>query len=289
MNTAGDKTPGRLLQQVPVLQRPKPGSWRSYRNLLFSCAALGLVALSWETVALLVTGLRGVPFPTPFETLLKLFAMLAGKPFLDHSIYSHIGTSLARWIGGFLLGGSGGALLGMACGRWDAVERLFMPAIHILQLIPGLAWIPVAILIFGLGDGATLFMIAVTALAPVAINVAGGVKRVDEMYIRAAQMLGLNNRMLFLNVLLPGALPHILSGLRIGLGNSWRVLVAAEMIVGSGTGLGYAIIQSRWTLDYAGAFVCIAVICAIGLIVERLLFIPLEKRTVELWGLKRES
>ena len=163
-----------------------------------------------------------------------------------------------------------------------------MPTVQILQLIPGLAWIPVAILIFGIGDRATLFMIAVTACAPVAINVAGGVKRVDEMYIRAARMLGLNNRMLFLNVLVPGALPHILSGLRIGLGNSWRVLVAAEMIVGSGTGLGYAIIQSRWTLDYAGAFVCIAIICCIGLIVERLVFIPLEKCTIELWGLKRE-
>ena len=101
---------------------------------------------------------------------------------------------------------------------------------EILQLIPGLAWIPVAILIFGIGDQATLFMIAVTAFAPVAINVSGGVKRVDEMYIRAARMLGLNNRMLFMTVLVPGALPHILSGLRIGLGNSWRVLVRNNFV-----------------------------------------------------------
>ncbi len=258
------------------------------RNQLYSLAALLLVLLSWELVALLVNALRGVTFPTPVETLVKLLHMLGGRPFLDHSIYTHTGASLGRWLGGFLLGASSGIALGMACGRWHTAERLLMPTIQILQLIPGLAWIPVAILIFGIGDQATLFMIAVTAFAPVAINVAGGVKRVDEMYIRAARMLGLNNRMLFSKVLAPGALPHILSGLRIGLGNSWRVLVAAEMIVGSGTGLGYAIIQSRWTLDYCGAFVCIAVICAIGLIVERLLFLPLEKRTIELWGLKRE-
>ncbi len=265
-----------------------PGGAGLWRSLLCSAAALTLVLLSWELTALAVTWLRGVPFPTPATTLIKLLHMLAGRPFLDHSIYTHIGNSLGRWVGGFLLGTLFGAGVGMACGRWHTVERLFMPSVQILQLIPGLAWIPVAILIFGIGDSATLFMIAVTAFAPVAINVTGGVKRVDEMYVRAARMLGLNNHMLFVNVLVPGALPHILSGLRIGLGNSWRVLVAAEMIVGSGTGLGYAIIQSRWTLDYSGAFVCIAIICVIGLIVERLIFIPLEKRTIELWGLKRE-
>ena len=261
---------------------------QTWRGVLYSVAALLLVLLLWEALALAVTWLRGVFFPTPLETLTKLWRMLLGRPFLDHSIYTHTLDSLQRWIGGFIIGGGTGIGIGLACGRWLSIERLLMPTVQILQLIPGLAWIPVAILIFGIGDGATLFMIAVTAFAPVAINVAGGVKRVDEMYIRAARMLGLNNRMLFINVLVPGALPHILSGLRIGLGNSWRVLVAAEMIVGSGTGLGYAIIQSRWTLDYSGAFVCIAIICGIGLIVERLIFIPLEKRTIELWGLKRE-
>ena len=273
-------------QGIPVIQWSRVG--QAWRGVLFSLAALLLVLLLWEGLALTVTWLRGVFFPSPWDTLAKLWRMLLGKPFLDHSIYTHTLDSLQRWIGGFLIGGGAGISLGLACGRWLTVERLFMPTVQILQLIPGLAWIPVAILIFGIGDGATLFMIAITAFAPVAINVAGGVKRVDEMYIRAARMLGLNNRMLFVNVLVPGALPHILSGLRIGLGNSWRVLVAAEMIVGSGTGLGYAIIQSRWTLDYAGAFVCIAIICCIGLIVERFIFMSLEKRTVELWGLKRE-
>jgi ABC-type nitrate/sulfonate/bicarbonate transport system permease component len=102
-------------------------------------------------------------------------------------------------------------------------------------------------------------------------------------------MLGAGRKTLFLRVLLPGSLPQILSGLRIGLGNGWRVLVAAEMIVGTGTGLGYAIIQARWTLDYASAFVCIIVICLVGLATERLIFSPLEKKTVERWGLSRQD
>ena len=130
-------------------------------------------------------------------------------------------------------------------------------------------------------------MIAVTAFTPIAINVVSGVKQVDAMYIRAARMLGADGKTLFLRVLLPGALPQLISGLRIGLGNGWRVLVAAEMIVGTGTGLSYAIVQARWTLDYASAFVCVIIICIIGLIVERCLFIPLEKMTAEKWGIRR--
>lgn len=258
-------------------------------RIVYALASLLLLLLIWFLVAWCVSWSRGVVFPTPVDTFAKLLGLLSGKTFLGHSIYQHVANSLGRWISGFLVAVVAGLLTGMAIGRWSSVERLLMPLVHVLQLIPGLAWIPVAILIFGIGSGATHFMITITAFAPIVINVAGGVKRVDEMYIRAARMLGLGNRMLFLNVLLPGALPHILSGLRIGLGNSWRVLVAAEMIVGSGTGLGYAIIQSRWTLDYAGAFVCIAIICVIGLIIDHLLFIPLERRTIELWGLKREN
>ena len=89
-------------------------------------------------------------------------------------------------------------------------------------------------------------------------------------------------------MLLPGALPHILSGLRIGLGNGWRVLLAAEMVVGAGTGLGYSIIQARWTLDYSSAFACLLVILGIGLTVEHLVFAPLERWTVERWRLADE-
>lgn len=267
--------------------QPNGKVW-DYGSLLYGGASMLLIIFGWQVVAWGVDWWRGVPFPTPFETGLKLLKMLAGEQFLGHSIYLHILSSMGRWLSGFSIAVVSGALIGMAAGRWRSFERLTMPSVQVLQLIPGLAWIPVAILLFGIGDGATLFMIAVTAFAPIAINIAGGVKRVDEMYVRAARMLGLNNRMLFQRVLLPGALPHILSGLRVGLGSSWRVLVAAEMVVGKGTGLGYAIIQSRWTLDFAKAFVCIAIICVIGLIVERVIFIPLEKRTIELWGLKRE-
>jgi ABC-type nitrate/sulfonate/bicarbonate transport system permease component len=97
-------------------------------------------------------------------------------------------------------------------------------------------------------------------------------------------MMGAGQGALLFQVLLPAALPQILTGLRVGLGNAWRVLVAGEMIVGTGTGLGYAILQARWTLDYASAFACIAIIGGLGLTVERGVFGPLERLVRRRWG-----
>jgi len=250
---------------------------------LFAPAAMA-VGL-WYVVAMLVTCLRGVAFPTPWVTVLRLIDLLQGETLSDQPLYRHVLDSLARWGIGFAAAEMLGIGYGVLAGWRPVFEKLTIPTVHVLQLIPGLAWIPVAILLFGISESATIFMISVTAFTPVAINVLSGVKRVDATYVRAARMMGARGGTLLLRVLIPGALPQILSGLRIGLGNGWRVLVAAEMIVGTGTGLGYSIIQARWTLDYSSAFACVLVICAIGLIVERFVFAALEQRTVERWEL----
>lgn len=243
----------------------------------------------WQCVAAVVTSFREVPFPTPLATALKLTSLAGGQHLSEHSLYRHIADSLTRWFVGFGIAAVAGVAYGLVAGWSRSVENATYRILHLLQLIPGLAWIPVAILLFGIGETATIFMIATTAFTPVAINVHAGVKRLDTTYVRAALMMGAGPIALFARVLLPGSLPAILSGLRIGLGNGWRVLVAAEMIVGTGTGLGYSIIQARWTLDYAAAFACLGVICGIGLLFEQLIFNPLERHTVERWALNREE
>jgi len=255
------------------------------RSLLTSFISTAVLVGLWYAIAMVVSHVRGVAFPTPWTTLRSLVELLGGKLLCEHSVYRHIAASLARWAMGFAVAAGGGIAYGVLAGWLHTFERATVPVVHLLQLVPGLAWIPVALLLFGVGEGATVFMIAVTAFPPVAINVLGGVKRVDATYIRAARMLGAQGHILVARVLIPGSLPHILSGLRIGLGNGWRVLVAAEMIVGTGTGLGYSIIQARWTLDYASAFACVGVICVIGLFAERFVFASLERRTVERWDL----
>lgn len=248
-----------------------------------------IVLTFWYAVAIGVSHTRGVDFPTPGTTVVTLGKLLAGRSLAGHSLYTHLWHSLVRWTLAFMFAAILGVAYGLVAGRWRTVERLTVPIVHILQLVPGLAWVPVALLLFGIGRRATLFMIAVTAFAPVAMNVLAGVKCIDVTHVRAARMLGARGGRLLLTVLLPGALPGILTGLRLGLGNGWRVLLAAEMVVGSGTGLGYSIIQARWTLDYAAAFACLAVICLIGLFVERVVFATLERRTIERWGLKGQS
>lgn len=253
--------------------------------LCFALLTIGLVLVVWLAVAELVLWLRGVSFPTPWSTARALGALLAGKPLAASSLYRHLADSLCRWGLGFAIAAAAGLLYGLAAGCSPRTARITLPVVYMLQLIPGLAWIPVALLLFGVGARSTVFMIAATAFAPIAINVTDGVKRVDATYLRAARMLGASGWQLVGGVLLPGALPQILCGLRVGLGSGWRVLLAAEMIVGTGTGLGYAIIQSRWTLDYPAAFACLAVICAVGLLIEHGLFARVERATVSRWRL----
>lgn len=243
----------------------------------------------WEGVAVLIQIKRQVAFPTPWEVGRTLGALLAGAPLAEAPLARHIGDSLLRWLAGFGIASTVGIGYGLLAGWSKKFREATLPILHVLQLIPGLAWIPVAILCFGIGEAATIAMIAVTAFTPIALNVVSGVLQLDETLLRAARMMGATGKTILLRVLLPGALPATISGLRIGLGNGWRVLVAAEMVVGTGTGLGFAIIEARWTLDYASAFSCIGIICLIGLLVEHLLFKPLEKRTIARWYLASDG
>ncbi|MGE4560287.1 MAG: ABC transporter permease [Desulfobulbus sp.] len=237
-----------------------------------------LILALWQVTAQVVLMVRGVSFPTPWQTAVVLKDLAGGQRLLDYSIYHHLGSSLQRWLAGFTLASVCGLGYGLVSGLFPAVERAIGLIPRLLLLIPGLAWVPVALLLFGIGPSATVFMIAVTAFAPIAVDVRTGIREVDIRWIRAAQMMGAPRHTLFLRVLLPAALPHILSGLRIGLGTGWRVLVAAEMVVGTGSGLGYAIIQARWTLDYPASFACLVLICAIGLACEQLFLGLIEQR-----------
>ncbi len=254
-------------------------------------AAIGIMAivLIWWLLAETMMALRGAAFPTPWQTFSSLWGALGGADVNGHSIYGHTQSSLLRWGLGYVLAATVGILLGMAFGTMPRLHEVGMVAVYVLQMIPGLAWIPIAMLLFGLGEAATVFIIAVTAFPPIVINTAGGIRQVPPVHKRVALMSGKSDADVFRHVLLPGAALSIINGMRVGLANGWRVLIAAEMVVGVAVGLGYSIYQSRYNLDFTAAFVSIMVICIIGLTIEKVLFASLEGTVRHRLGLEEEG
>jgi ABC-type nitrate/sulfonate/bicarbonate transport system permease component len=254
------------------------------KGLIYSLLALFIIFFMWQAISWLVLFTRGVDFPTPFETINRFLKNCTGERIYDYSIWKHVFYSIFRWLTGYLFAVIFGVLIGFLLGTNQTLNRLFIPFINVLQLIPGLAWIPIALLLFGLGNISTIFMIFIIAFSPIVLITSSGIKNTPSDLIHAAQIMGATRKKIFIHVLFPSALFNIVDAMRIGLANSWRVLIAAEMIVGTGVGLGYIIIQSRWTLDYTSAFVSILVIVFIGLTVEKFIFNRIENKLREKYG-----
>src|SRR5690606_16527591 len=157
--------------------------------------------------------------PTPIDTLLRAIELFQGSNFLQYSIYQHLTASLLRWGAGFLLAAAIGLALGITATSVRRAHELIIPLTAFFQPIPSLAWIPLAILLLGLGNQSTVFIIFLAGLFPVIISVSTGIRSVSSGLIRAAQMLGASRRVVYSRVLLPGALPHLLIGLRTALAN----------------------------------------------------------------------
>ena len=209
------------------------------------------------------------------------FARLLGNGVL----VAHGAGTLARLVAGFALGAALGVTLGLAMGRLRWVEALLLPVVSVGNPIPGLAYAPLFVIWFGLGNPPAILLVGFAAAFPVVVNTWTGVKAVKEIWIRAAQSMGAREREMFRKVVLPGALPWILTGLRLGLGRAWRVLVAVEMLTSVKLGLGWLIFGAREFLATDVMLAGIAVIGLVGLALEKLAFEPLERFTVVRWGM----
>jgi NitT/TauT family transport system permease protein len=175
--------------------------------------------------------------------------------------------------------------LGVITGRYRWVEDFCMPLISIGNPIPGLAYAPLFVLWFGLGDLLAVLLVAFAAAFPIVLNTWTGVKAVKEIWIHAAEAMGANDRQLFWKVVLPSALPYLLTGLRFGLARAWRVLVAVEMLTSVRLGLGWLIFGAREFLNTDVMLAGIAVIGIVGLLLEKLVFQRIEQLTVGRWGM----
>jgi len=192
----------------------------------------------------------------------------AVKLILNGQLFVHILKSMQRVVIAFLVASALAIPLGVAIGWWKRCEDMVDPVMEILRPIPPLAWIPLGILWFGIGDTQNIFIIFLGIFFPVLVNTVSGVKAVDKNLIWAAQTLGANQRQIFREIVIPGSLPFILTGLRVGLGVGWMCLVAAELVA-STQGLGFMIQDARYLLLTERVILGMLVIGLLGYAMDR--------------------
>jgi len=192
--------------------------------------------------------------------------------------------SLSRLAQGYAVSAGIGVPLGIAMARSAFVQQALRPMILGLQALPSICWLPLAILWFGLSELAILFVVVMGSLLAVAIATEDGVAAVDPILLRAAGTLGIRGPRFHLGVLLPAALPGILTGLKLGWSFAWRALMAGELLFVAG-GLGQLLSQGREVLDAAQVMGVMAWIVLIGVAVDQILFRLVEVRVRRRWGL----
>jgi NitT/TauT family transport system permease protein len=238
-----------------------------------------VVALLWEITAQLGVFPRKL-FP-PLEDVAAAFVRLTAAGILPH----HVLDTLVRLTLGFALAALAGVAIGIIMGRSRRGEDIFLPLISVGAPIPGIAYAPLFLLWFGLGNKSTVLLVGFVSAFPIIFNTWTGVKAVKEIWVRSAQAMGADNRRLFRHVILPGALPYILTGLRLGLAQAWRILVGVEMLAAVPWGLGWMIFGAREFLNTDVMLAGVFVIGVIGLALEKLVFQRLEQFTVVRWGM----
>lgn len=234
---------------------------------------VAIVAIWWYAVI----ATESLIFPTPAQVVTGTLELVE-----DGSLWEHIGASLMRVGMGFSLAVLVAVPMGLWMGRVEGAFRTLNPVFQILRPISPIAWIPVAILWFGVGNASPVFLIFIAAVFPMIVQTAAGVHTIEKRYLRAAENFGVSRSKLFRQVIVPAVLPEIIVGMRISLGVAWLVVVAAEMIA-LRSGLGYLIIDSRnagnrYDLVIAGMII----IGLIGLALDGIMRL-LEKLKVVRW------
>jgi NitT/TauT family transport system permease protein len=213
------------------------GRWRERcAKVLPPLAVLAVVIAVWWVV---VVQTESAIFPTPWAVVTGALELVE-----DGTLWEHIRASLFRVGVGFGLAALVGIPLGLWMGWVAGAYRTFNPIFQMLRPISPIAWIPVAILWFGVGEMSPIFLIFISSVFPLIVQTTSGVHTIDRRYLRAAANFGVSRPVLFRQVVIPAVLPEIIVGMRIGIGVAWLVVVAAEMIA-LRSGLGYLIMDSR--------------------------------------------
>ncbi|MFP3580842.1 MULTISPECIES: ABC transporter permease [unclassified Arthrobacter] len=253
-----------------------------WKRILLPVAALVVLILVWQFYVSL--GLkRRDQVPGPLDVLSQLSALWG-----EGKVQETVWTSLQRGLIGFLISVVVATPVGLLLAQVAPLRRAFGPLISGLQVLPSVAWVPAAIIWFGLTDATVYFVVLMGAIPSIINGLISGVDQIPPQYRSVGKVLGANRFQMALQIVLPAALPGYIGGLKQGWAFSWRSLMAAEIIAVGGTigfGLGSLLDQGRSLSDMGVVMAAILLILAVGILIELIVFGPIEKRLLQRRGL----
>lgn len=253
------------------------------RSIVRAVVSIGLAAACYEAAAR-----SGYFAPALLPTLPTVFNTLLGT-LSDGTMIWHSVFTLYRVLLGFALATVVGVPLGILMARFQSIENFFLPLVSALMPIPSFALVPLFMLWFGIGSLTTILIVFYAATFPIVFNTWSGVRSVNPLWLRAAGAMGADEHRLFWKVIIPGASPFIITGMRQSFLRSWIAVVGAEMIAASDWGLGWVIFDAKEFLNTDIMLASLIVIGGIGFVFERLVFGSIERATVMRWGMVRAA
>lgn len=261
----------------------------SDRRRRMTRAAIGIIGLLvfWQAISS-AYGLD-VILPGPITVFKDVFRTLTlsdpDQWLYGPNIYVHLLDSFLRAIVGFATAAVIAIPAGILIGRYKGAREFIEPVIRLLYPIPGIAWIPLAILWFGLTNKAVIFVVFMAEFFPLFFNTEAGVRNINPILIDAGRCYGASGFTLLRRVILPAATPYIITGMRIALGGAWRMIVAAEML-SSKAGVGFVLTEARFQFRADDLMMAMILISVVGFATEKLIVRTLERRTTEKWEVK---
>jgi len=256
-----------LTLALPITRR-RPGNAGTANLWLLSALSVTVLLGTWSAASLAGYLSPGV-FPPPWD-ILQAGYRLVTTGFAGSTLQMHLLSSLGRFAAGFLLAAGVGVPLGLVMGWSAPIRYVVTPFFETFRFIAPLAWIPFAALWFGTGIGGPILIVFSGAFAPCVINAFRGAQLVDPVLLEASRTLGAGPWRLTVDVLLPGALPSILAGLRVSAALAWQSLVGAELIVAS-SGVGYMMVQGQGSFETSIVLAGMVSIGIVGLVIDRTL------------------
>ncbi len=261
-----DTKPG--VPQAPLLRRASFSRLRAsinpgrYRGILLSAASLALAFLIWQLLSTFIFN----PFliPPPLEVIRTAIPMM-----MSGEIFADVSISMSRILVGFFSGSLIGVIFGVLLGRIRVLHDLLDPIMELLRYLSPTAMIPIAVIWFGIGEMSKYFLIFWGTFFIVLINTTAGVWRAPITRQRAAECLGANRLQIFLMVIIPSAVPYIVTGMRVAMASSFMSIIPAE-ILAADSGIGYLLQKSSMLLQTNRIFVALLTICILGFAVDRL-------------------